>query len=160
MNHSQVTGVRAAESSDAPQLLTMVEASAESFAFDKETWQRRLTEPGTHTYVVELEQIFGFASAGSAELAEGEGTGEVLGLWIAPEFRRQGWGRKLLVRALGFLKRRGFAFAQVYVEPDSPAIVALLIGLDFKPILATREVNHAQATPVQRGYQVDLKNYF
>ena len=155
MSHSAVTGIRAGEAADVPNLVSLVDS--ELPGFDLQNWQRRLIVPDTYTYLVERESVFGFVTAGKSELLD---TGEVLGLWVSPPFRRHGWGRKLLVRSLGFLKRRGFTVAQAFVDEGVVSATLLLRGLDFVELDVTREVSRFGQVAKQKGYQLDLKDYF
>lgn len=132
---------------------------ASDSGFDITHWQRQRGAKGSFTYVAEQESIFGFASIGSAGLPD-EGIGEVFGLWIDPAYRRQRWGRKLLVRGLTGLKRTGCHAAHTYVNPKQRSIESLLLDLDFVRLLEPRLVNQGGDSLSQSGFALDLKDYF
>ncbi len=138
-------------------LANLVDAGAAGFNLDH--WHRQSQIAGSFTYVMEQEDIFGFVSAGSAEIPD-KSVGEILGLWLNAEFRRQGLGRKLLVRGLSVLKRRKFKIAHIYLNPDADAARGLLIGLDFHEMEQSRQINQGDTSILQAGYQLDLKDYF
>ena len=157
MNPEAVIGIRRAEPDETELLAGLVDITAASF--DLPHWRRQSAVPGSFTYVMEQKSIFGFVSAGSAELLD-ESIGEVFGLWLNPEFRRQGLGRKLLVRGLSVLKRRGNTIAHVYLTPDNRPAELLLASLDFLQMNQTRQLNQGDTSISQIGYQLDLKDYF
>ena len=126
--------------------------------FDVDHWRRQSQAAGSFTYVMERGGIVGFVSAGSAELGD-EAIGEIFGLWLAPEIRRQGWGRKLLVRGISVLKRRNFTQGLCYLNEHAVAI-KLVEGLGFEASRYERVSNQHSLTTRQVGYLLDLSEYF
>ena len=71
-----------------------------------------------------------------------DGLGEVYVLGVDPEGHRQGIGRALLVTGLGYLRQRGNATVQLYVEAASGPAVALYSSYGFDT--TGRDVMYAQ----------------
>ncbi len=153
---TDVVGIRRASLEELAGIYT--EVSQHPVPFDVDHWQRQSLVTGSFTYLLELDDIFGFVSAGSAELPD-ESIGEIYGLWIAPTFRRQGWGRKLLVRGISVLKRRNFSQGLCYLSEDVAA-EKLLQGLGFELTPSERVSNSNAQSVRQFGYQLDLSDYF
>ncbi len=104
------------------------------------------------TYLAEDTEPFGFVSAGE---------GEIIALYIKPEYRRKGMGSKLLVRGLSILKLRGFESALCWLaEGDTPAL-EILLSLKFKADGSERLTNTRDgATRTEKGYRLGLSEYF
>lgn len=84
-----------------------------------ETWKVQLENPkeGTHTFVAENNKtIIGWCTAGKSRDEDASGkTGEVYGIYIAPNFIGKGIGAKLMSRALETLRKDGFENATLWV---------------------------------------------
>lgn len=103
-------------------------------SFDDATWRSRLAtfagRPGA-VFVVDID--------GRAEAMMGIGQGPieaqavVWGMWVAPAFRRRGYGEQLL--AAGFAWARGFGLESISLEvfPANSAAVALYQAAGFRP---------------------------
>lgn len=169
-------GIRRADSADYAALIGL---NAEPLlgAHWHIQWQERLLANDVFTYLVEAETIFGFVTAGPSLLMDAD-VGEVCGLFLSPLYRGSGMGKKLLVRGLSVLKRRGFGRAVIFVDSlygngsllaggaettvraESHALESLLVGLGFVPEMGEREINYRGATFRQVGHCLDLEGYF
>lgn len=157
MNHVDVVGIRRMADGESKDLSALVDAELQPF--DVAYWQRQLLMPGNFTYVIEQKSIFGFVSAGSADLPNPR-IGELLGLYVDPSKRRQGWGRKLLVRGLSVLKLREFESACVYLKEEARGARALLTELGFVATALEKTSFIDGQEVIQTGYQTDLADYF
>lgn len=150
--------IRRAYATDFPRLIEL--AGEEILGFDAQHWQQRLPAPGVFTYLAEDEEIFGFVTVGRSILLA-DSVGEVFGLYLEAGHRRDGMGKKLLVRGLGLLKRRGFSEAIVFIADSEPEPARLLLqGLGFTAGAGSREINHRGQTVSQIGYQLALDRFF
>lgn len=72
-------------------------------------WQSFFDTPGVYTLVAEDSGVYaGTASVGPSRFSEYEGSGEVISLYLLPEYTGRGIGRALLEAALGELETMGF----------------------------------------------------
>jgi ribosomal protein S18 acetylase RimI-like enzyme len=150
--------IRRAYATDFPRLIEL--AGDEIFGFDAQHWQQRLPAPGVFTYLVEDNEIFGFVTIGRSVLLDSS-DGEILGLYLQDSHRRDGMGKKLLVRGLSVLKRRGFARAVVFIaDSQSEPARLLLTSLGFSAGIGAREINHKGESLSQIGYGLSLDRYF
>ena len=58
---------------------------------------------------------------------------EMKGLWVYPEYRRQGLGVRLTRFIEGIAAEQGFDAVQLSVDPENPAAIPMYIGLDYTP---------------------------
>ncbi|GAA4159766.1 mycothiol synthase [Gryllotalpicola daejeonensis] len=65
------------------------------------------------------------------KIEQGQSTGEIYVIGVAPEASGQGLGRALMSAALTRLSQRGCTAAELYVESDNTAAVRLYRGLGF-----------------------------
>lgn len=151
-------GIRRAYATDFPFLIEL--AGDEIMGFDAQHWQQRLPAPGVFTYLAEDKAIFGFVTVGRSVLLR-DSVGEVFGLYLERSHRRGGMGKKLLVRGLSVLKRRGFKQAVVFIAESEPEPARLLLeDIGFTPDAGTREINHQDQVFSQIGYGLPLDDYF
>lgn len=153
---TEVVSIRRASPEELARLHLEIEQA--TVPFDVDHWRRQSQVAGSFTYVMALDHIVGFVSAGSAELPD-ESIGEIFALWLAPEIRRQGWGRKLLVRGISVLKRRDFSRGLCFLS-EEPNAIKLIEGLGFE-VSKYERVSHKNS-PIARqvGYLLDLTDYF
>lgn len=110
-------------------------------------------------YLAETARPFGFVGAGAGEGDFiGDDVGEVMALFIHPDFQGYGMGRKLLVRGLSVLKRRGFGRALAFV-PDGAEETFEAVGFELASGLS-RQINIGTKTVTERGLLVDLDAFF
>src|SRR6476620_6293007 len=101
--------IRSAVPADAESLVG-IERRAFSDPWSEGSFREALTSPWTFGLVAET----GRGVAGYLIGREVAGTGEVLNLAVAPDFRRRGVARALLRSALGFFRKR--RVEEVYLE--------------------------------------------
>ncbi len=102
-------------------------------SFDDATWRSRLASfagrPGA-VFVVEI--------AGRAEAMMGIGQGPietqavVWGMWVAPTFRRRGYGEQLLAAGFAWTRDLGLESISLDVFPANTAAVALYQAAGFR----------------------------
>ncbi|HEY9219810.1 MAG TPA: GNAT family N-acetyltransferase [Phenylobacterium sp.] len=86
-------------------------------------WRRMLADDAPTFVAIAADQIVGFARCGAASDALFEGRGEVKFLFVAPEFGRQGLGRRLMARMADELQSRGYSGIGLgVVEANTPAV--------------------------------------
>ena len=112
-----------------------------------------LSAVGTYfTYLAEDTEPFGFVTAGE---------GEILALYIKPEYRGKGMGRKLLVRGLSILKIRGFESALLWIPQGAASVLSIARSLKFKADGSERYTNAIDgSTQFEQGYRLSLSEYF
>ncbi len=165
MNQLQSVALRRASTSDAVEL-ERVELSAQVAVKANwrpiTSWEARLTEPGTFTYLCEDTNPFGFVtSADPVEEYFRDGqTGEILGLCLHPDYWGFGYGKKLLVHGITVLKRRGFERAIIWIPDFAEHAIAACGSLKFKQIDSSRVSNRPQGDLMENCYQLDLAGYF
>lgn len=103
-------------------------------SFDDATWRSRLASfagrPGA-VFVVDID--------GRAEAMMGIGQGPietqavVWGMWVAPAFRRRGYGQQLLAAGLTWARDLGLESISLDVFPANTAAVALYEAAGFRP---------------------------
>lgn len=106
-------------------------------SFDDATWRSRLASfagrPGA-VFVVDVD--------GRAEAMMGIGRGPieaqavVWGMWVAPAFRRRGYGEQLLAAGLTWARDLGLESVSLDVFPANTAAVALYRAAGFRPVVA------------------------
>lgn len=108
-------------------------------------------------YLAEDEVPFGFVCAGpGADTPHGE----IVGLYLRPEYWGHGMGKKLLVRGASVLKRRGYENVFLWVRSDQPRMLALMASLHFVRIDAERTSNIGANTITELGYLLTLDDWF
>ena len=124
---------------------------------------RALSESRRHfIYLAEDRQPFGFVAAGEP-LDAGvplPGQGEILGIYLAPGYQGCGMGRKLLVRGLSVLKRRGFGAAFIWLPEGADRLGVVAASLGFEADGTTRMNNLAAGTSLETGWQMPLDRWF
>ncbi len=106
-------------------------------SFDDATWRSRLASfagrPGV-VFVVDID--------GRAEAMMGIGQGPIeaqaviWGMWVAPAYRRRGYGERLLVAGLTWAQDLGLESISLDVFPANTAAVALYRAAGFRPVVA------------------------
>jgi GNAT superfamily N-acetyltransferase len=88
----------------------------------EELWRQHLSEPEPRDFVVLVAEdegaIVAFASCGDSR--HEPGVGELYAIYALPEAWGSGAGPALMKAALGALRDRGFATAQLWVLEDNP----------------------------------------
>jgi ribosomal-protein-alanine N-acetyltransferase len=121
--------IRSAVPADAAGLVA-IERRAFSDPWSETSFREALTAPWTFGLVAEM----GRGTAGYLIGREVAGTGEVLNLAVAPEFRRRGIGGALLEAGLSALRRRKVDEVFLEVRESNLEAQALYIGYGFRPV--------------------------
>ena len=115
-------------------------------------WQHLNREGVFFTYLAEDRSPFGFVSAGE---------GEVMAIFLKKQYRGFGMGRKLLVRGLSVLNRRGFDSAHIWLAATSRVASNMILSLGFEADGSERYINKTDGdTLVETGYGISLAHYF
>ena len=106
-------------------------------SFNDASWRSRLAtfagRPGA-VFVVDVD--------GRAEAMMGIGQGPVeaqavvWGMWVAPAFRRRGYGEQLLAAGLTWARDLGLESISLEVFPANTAAAALYRAAGFRPVVA------------------------
>ncbi len=115
-------------------------------------WHHLRADGAYFTYLAEDEAPFGFVSAGE---------GELIAIYIKSTYRGFGMGRKLFVRGLSVLKRRGFETASIWLGVEKKTALSMIESLGFESDGAERYVNDPTGgTSFELGYRLSLEDYF
>jgi ribosomal-protein-alanine N-acetyltransferase len=121
--------IRSAVPADAVGLVT-IERRAFSDPWSEASFREALTSPWTFGLIAES----GRGAAGYFIGREVAGTGEVLNLAVAPEFRRRGIGGALLEAGLGAFRRRKTDEVFLEVRESNLSAQSLYLGYGFRPV--------------------------
>jgi len=121
--------IRSAVPADAAGLVA-IERRAFSDPWSEASFREALTSPWSFGLVAEARR----APAGYLIGREVAGTGEVLNLAVAPEFRRRGIGGALLDAGLAALRRRKVDEVFLEVRESNISAQALYVGHGFRPV--------------------------
>lgn len=91
-------------------------------------WVAELREVGI------IGQLFVQLSSGRTELADGSIRAYIYGFRIKPEYRRQGFGRQMMLQIETDLFKRRFQYATLNVAQDNPQALALYERLGYQVI--------------------------
>jgi len=155
--------IRRASDDDLPEM-ARVESSAKSVI--SEFWlasaSSRYTGAAVFTYLSEDVRPFGFVTSGSPveEYFRDHQTGEILGLYVHPEYQGFGYGKKLLVHGLSVLKRRGFESAIIWIPEISQSAIAVSSLLNFEKLDGVYMTDNQAGGVGFECYKLDLTAYF
>ncbi len=121
--------IRSAAAADAAGLVA-IERRAFSDPWSEASFREALLSPWTFGLVADT----GRSLAGYLVGRDVAGTGEVLNLAVAPEFRRRGIGGALLEAGLGALRRRKVDEVFLEVRESNFSAQALYLGRGFRPV--------------------------
>ncbi|HET6577066.1 MAG TPA: ribosomal protein S18-alanine N-acetyltransferase [Gemmatimonadales bacterium] len=121
--------IRSAVPADAAGLVA-IERRAFSDPWSEASFREALTSPWSFGIVAETRRV----PAGYLIGREVAGTGEVLNLAVAPEFRRRGIGGALLDAGLAALRRRKVDEVFLEVRESNISAQALYVGHGFRPV--------------------------
>ncbi len=121
--------IRSAVPADATGLVG-VERRAFSDPWSEASFREALVSPWTFGLVADA----GRRTAGYLIAREVAGSGEVLNLAVAPEFRRRGIGGALLDAGLAALRRRKVDEVFLEVRESNISAQALYLGHGFRPV--------------------------
>lgn len=106
-------------------------------SFDDATWRSRLA-----SFAGRLGAVFVVDVDGRTEAMMGIGQGPneaqaiVWGMWVAPAFRRRGFGEQLLAAGLTWARELGLESISLDVFPANTAAIALYRAAGFRPVVA------------------------
>ena len=121
--------IRSAAAADAPGLVA-IERRAFSDPWSEASFREALTSAWTFGLVAET----GRGLAGYFMGREVAGTGEVLNLAVAPEFRRRGIGGALLDAGLSAFQRRNVEEVFLEVRESNHSAQALYLAYGFRAV--------------------------
>jgi ribosomal-protein-alanine N-acetyltransferase len=121
--------IRSAVPADAAGLVA-IERRAFSDPWSEASFRDALTSPWSFGLVAETRRV----PAGYLIGREVAGSGEVLNLAVAPEFRRRGIGGALLEAGLAALRRRKVDEVFLEVRESNISAQALYVGHGFRPV--------------------------
>jgi ribosomal-protein-alanine N-acetyltransferase len=121
--------IRSAVPADAAGLVA-IERRAFSDPWSEASFREALVSPWTFGLLAET----GRGMAGYLVGREVAGTGEVLNLAVAPEFRRRGIGGALLEAGLAAFRRRNVDEVFLEVRESNISAQALYVGHGFRPV--------------------------
>jgi len=155
--------IRRANSNDLLELANIESASKSAVS---NLWsvnnRNRYIGGDTFTYLSEDERPFGFVTSGSPleEYFRDELTGEILGVYLHPEYQGFGYGKKLLVHGLTVLKRRGFETAIMWIPEVAKKAIALSEYLKFEKVDGAHLHDNEVGGLDHYCYKLDLAGYF
>lgn len=161
-NRLESVAIRRGEPADEGSLARIVRAAGDDFRHRQQGIALMLASPDHFIYLAETDEPFGFVGAGQGDGALiGPDAGEIMTLFLLPAYREHGMGKKLLVRGLSVLKRRGFAVAMAWIPAHSLPARATFESLAFeRDHSLQREINSGHRTLTEYGYRLDLGDYF
>ena len=121
--------IRSAVPADAGSLVS-IERRCFSDPWSEGSFREALESPWSFGLVAHNGQ----GIAGYLVGREVAGTGEVLNLAVAPEFRRNGVARALLRAGLNFLRKRRVEEVYLEVRESNQSAQALYLSLGFRPV--------------------------
>ena len=121
--------IRSAAPTDAASLVA-IERRCFSDPWSETSFREALDSPWSFGLVAHT----GNGAAGYLIAREVAGTGEVLNLAVAPDFRRRGVARALLRAGLTFLRRRRVEEVFLEVRESNRSAQALYQSLGFRPV--------------------------
>lgn len=114
---------------DAPTAFGSTLAREQSFA--EEVWRQRAK--GSSTTRIFVAQSDAAAVGITGILDEGDGTAQLVSVWVDPEHRGRGVARRLATAALGFASRQGFEVVRLWVTEGNARARTLYEHLGFTP---------------------------
>ncbi len=87
----------------------------------EERWRQRVAsgESATFVAVTDRGQVVGYVNAGAEREGLKPQTGEVYAIYLLPGYHRQGIGKRLMRRAMRWLKSQGMRVCLVWVLEDN-----------------------------------------
>ena len=121
--------LRPAGPQDLDRILEMEPVLFGADSWSRSTYEAELTWPGRHYVVVTVEdQVVGYAGIDLSPEAT------VMTVGVAPQFRRQGLGRRLMDQILDTARQAGCREVHLEVRADDAGAQALYTGLGFERI--------------------------
>jgi ribosomal protein S18 acetylase RimI-like enzyme len=155
--------IRRAETVDVESIGRVASEVGASGGIESDLVAGLFDDPAVFTYLAEVDDTFGFVTAGHPMDADvyDKGVGEIIGLAVLPRFRCFGIGSKLLVHGLTVLKLRGYLRAAAWLPDAEPRSRELFERLRFTSTGMSRAVNHPSGRTIeQSSFEVGLDDYF
>jgi ribosomal protein S18 acetylase RimI-like enzyme len=114
-------------------------------AFTEETWVERVTQSSAGEEAATLIALRGDEPIGLVTAVRDEARGElfhVFGMWVAPEARGEGLGRRLLEEIEGWIASCGGTDVQLSVTGEATAARRLYESAGYEPDGRTEESPH------------------
>lgn len=106
-------------------------------SFDNATWSSRLASFAGRPGAVFVADVHGRAEAMMGiGLDPIEAQAVIWGMWVAPAFRRRGYGEQLLADGFTWARDLGLRSISLEVFPANAAAVALYQNAGFSPVVA------------------------
>lgn len=121
--------VRLAALKDSPE--AFVASYAEEEAYDEEFWRERMRR-STRLLAEVSGDAVGVLSIGQAHDGS-ENTGELFGLWVAPDWRGKGVATRLVTVGAEHARQMGDTHLIYWVGTDNGRAVAFASGIGFRP---------------------------
>lgn len=136
-------------------------ASAHIIPVSGTDWAPYVDDQARFIYLAEDTAPFGFVCAGRPQDIDvlPATAGEIIGLYLHPDYQGHGMGRKLLVRGLSVLKRRGFETGFIWLRQDASRAKRVVASLGFAETGYERSTR-AHGIVLEQGFEVDLESYF
>lgn len=122
-------------------------------AFTEQTWRERAR--GTDTTRLFLASKAEAAVGITGVFDEGDGSVQLVSVWVAPEHRRAGVARALATAALRFAAERGFSIVRLWVTDGNDSARSLYEDLGFKP---TGKAQPLPSDPSLTEYELELQH--
>jgi ribosomal protein S18 acetylase RimI-like enzyme len=149
-------GIRRADKNDFPNLAQLWH---EGHASGRD-FQSLLVAQGVFTYLAEDETVFGAITVGPELVDDTSGIGELMFWFVIPDYRRAGWGQKLLVHGMSVLKRRFYEHACVWIPGDNLEALSIVTRLGFEPDGREKVDNRAAGDRESVSYARSLDDFF
>ncbi len=122
-------------------------------AFTEQAWRERAR--GTDTTQLFLASTAEAAVGITGVFDEGDGSVQLVSVWVAPEHRRAGVARALATAALRFAVERGFNIVRLWVTDGNDNARTLYEHLGFKP---TGKVQPLPSDPSLTEHELELQH--
>ncbi len=102
-------------------------------SISKGHWNTFLRNEAIETLLLESEnEIIGTLSFSESRFKEYWGSGEIISLYLLPEYMGKGYGKNLLLTALKFLKEKGFSDIFLYVLEENKRAIKFYEQMGFQ----------------------------
>lgn len=124
----------------------------------KEMWESILSESTKGTFVLSDDHgsITGWASFGASRDDDGDGTGEIYGIYIDPAWWGNGFGKKLMGISENELESRGFGSVTLWVLEKNNRARRFYETVAYKTDGALKTVEMADVKLVEIRYRKSL----
>ncbi len=121
-------------------------------AFTEELWRERARGSATTRLFLATKERAAIGVAGVFD--EGDGSVQLVSVWVSPEHRCRGVGRALTTAALRFAAERGFVIVRLWVTDGNATARALYEQLGFTP---TGKRQPLPSDPALEEHELELR---